>query len=123
MTRHDIPEAMDALWRRGVADGDYLKDTFIPLERMHGFISSLAGEDRAAAERTLADWALSDDDDRRFVAQAMIDDFKVRDAIPALEALSARLATRPGPLARGEREIVEKLIAELQATPAPQRDG
>jgi hypothetical protein len=111
----EIRDAMNELWVRADADADAAKNSFIPIDRARRMIASLQGEERTAAERTLAEWALSEDGGQRYDAQVLIRELKVRDAIPALIDLAHRLAQQPGPQARDERELVEQLIDELQA--------
>jgi len=51
------------------------------------------------ANQVLANWALSEDENLRFVALSLIEDFKISDATPAVQTLASR-HDRAAPLAR-----------------------
>jgi hypothetical protein len=115
MTDADVGDPMNDVWERALEEAAHSKDWFVPQERMYQFIVSLHGDDRSSAERTLGQWALSDQSRRRFIAQAMIREFHVRQALPALRQLSERLHAEQGPAPRDENEKVQRLIDKLEA--------
>lgn len=74
-----------------------LKDSHLALDRLHALYRKFDGEERALADQVLAEWVLSQDEKVRFDASALIDDFAIATAIPALEKLAERLATSAAP--------------------------
>ena len=68
------------------------------------------------ANRVLAEWALSDDENVRFDALALIDDFKIASAAPALQELARRLASDGTPGAPYELKKVRRIISNLAST-------
>jgi hypothetical protein len=80
------------------------------LFKMYG---SAPSEDRLVLDQFLAESVLSGDATVRFDAQAVIREFRIGVALPALRILAARLENMTGPIARDELETVEELVAEL----------
>ncbi|HET6410742.1 MAG TPA: hypothetical protein VFG53_01700 [Anaeromyxobacter sp.] len=74
-----------------------LKDSYLALDRLHGLYKRFDAEEQAMADQVLAEWALSEDEKVRFDALALIDDFKIAAAIPALQKLAERLALSGAP--------------------------
>ena len=89
------------------------KDSYIVLDRLHTLYEGLDVEERAMADAVLSEWVQSDDEDLRFDGLALIDDYKIVTAIPALRKLASRLALSTAPGATDEWEKVTGLIAEL----------
>jgi len=97
------------------ADGEAhrLKDPWIALERLRNLFGRFDETERTMADQVLTQWALSDDENLRFDAIAMIRDFRVMSAIPALRQLEIRLKSSAAPGARYELEKVSRLIEEF----------
>jgi hypothetical protein len=70
-------------------------------------------EEHAVADRVLGEWALSDDENVRFDALVLIDDFHVVTATSALETLASRLAVTIAPSAPYELETVNRILKDL----------
>ena len=70
------------------------------------------------ADQVLAEWALSDDEAVRFDALALIDEFKITNAAPALRKLKSRLASSSEPGAPYELQKVYRIIAGLCDRPS-----
>jgi cysteinyl-tRNA synthetase len=70
-----------------------LKDSYLALERLHTMYRKFDDEERKIANQVLAEWALSEDENMRFDALALIDDFKIEDAMSALRELAYRLTS------------------------------
>jgi len=64
---------------------------------------------------TFDEWLLSDDEERRYVAVALIREFRVATSVPALRELSRRLAHSSEPGAPFERKKVDELAGHLAA--------
>jgi hypothetical protein len=105
-------------YRRAVdEEASLLKDSYLTLDRMHALYRDFEPEDRAMADQVLAEWALSEDEKVRFEALALIDDFKIASALPALRELSRRLATSETPGAPYELKKIERITAGLVTPP------
>ena len=92
-----------------------LKDSYLALDRLHALYQKFDAEERAMANQVLAEWALSEDEKVRFDALALIDDFKIATAIPALEKLAERLATSGTPGAPYELQKLRRIMGSLAA--------
>jgi hypothetical protein len=90
-----------------------LKDSYLVLERLQSLYRSLGTEHQALADQVIAEWALSDDDGTRFDAIAMIREFRILTAIPALETLVQRLESSTLPGAPYEAEKAMHVIIAL----------
>ncbi len=91
----------------------------------------LSPEDRLDVDRLLAEWAALtewaavgkeskpediDDQDRWFSAMALIDEFRIRSAIPAVRRSVEQFGRMPGPLARDWREhVVQRVLPRLES--------
>jgi hypothetical protein len=79
----------------------------------------LDSAERALADEVLSDWVLHDTPRQR-PALALIVDFRIRSARPALRQLLARLGRTAGPVARDLGEEVQRVIATLKGEDAIQ---
>jgi hypothetical protein len=66
-------------------------------------------EERRMADQVLTEWVLSEDENVRFDALALIDDFKIARAVPALKALAGRLASSRAPGAPHELQKLDRI--------------
>jgi cysteinyl-tRNA synthetase len=89
------------------------KDSYLALDRLQDLYRKLEPEERVLADQVLAEWVLSDDEKVRFDAMALVDDFKVASAVPALRELASRLVSSSAPGAPYERKKVERIIKGL----------
>jgi hypothetical protein len=103
-----------ATYRQAVEkEGEAFRDSYHSLDRLCALYHKFDPEERAMADQVIAEWALSDDENTRFDAQALIDEFKIRSALPALEKLVMRLAASKAVGAANELELVNRFIADL----------
>ena len=82
-------------------------------KRLHALYQRFDIEERTMANQVLAEWILSDDEDLRFDALSLINDFKIVSAIPALRELATRLESTNTPGAPFERMKVQRIIRNL----------
>jgi hypothetical protein len=68
-----------------------LKDPYIALDNLRMLYEKLDSEERQMADQVLSEWVLSEDEGMRFDALALIDDFQIGTAVPALRELMERL--------------------------------
>jgi len=66
------------------------------------------------ADLVLAEWALSEDDGLRFDALALIHDFSVRTATPALLELAKRLPSSLAPSPPYDLKKIERILFKLE---------
>jgi hypothetical protein len=90
------------------------KDSNLAVGYFKNFFRTIDESERPSADAILAEWALSPDDDaRRFVALAIIDEFKVVSALPSLRALAERFELADGPAAPYDWAKVNRIIGRL----------
>ena len=65
------------------------------------------------ADQMLAEWALSEDENIRFDALALIDEFKIVSVTPALQKLASRLASSKAPGAAHEMSKIKRIESGL----------
>ena len=98
-----------------------LKDSYLALERFHELYRGFDSHEREMAGQILSDWVLSADENVRFDALALVDDFKIVNAIPALTVLLSRLSSSTAPGAPYEMKKVARIKAALM--PAALENG
>jgi hypothetical protein len=91
------------------------RDSYIALDRLYALFRRFDEDERELADQVLAEWVLSDDAGKRFDAIALIREFGIEGAAPALEQLADRLAGSAVPGASDEREKAATLAKELVA--------
>jgi hypothetical protein len=113
MMLEDVRERLDAFWASANREANEFKDSMRALERLSGFYRSLDDRERDLANRVFAEWALNDDEAKRFDAVALIRQFQIASAEPELRELVARLDRSDDPGAPFESEKVEALLRDL----------
>lgn len=73
----------------------------------------LDDEQRVTVDGILAEWIVSDDESERFDALALVDEYRVRSALPALRVLAGRLENNASPGAPYEWAKVNRVIGRL----------
>ena len=89
------------------------KDSYIALDRLYDLYRKFDTEERKMADQVLEEWALSEDENVRFDALALIREFKIVQARPKLQELAVRLASSNAPLAPYELNKVNRLLGDL----------
>lgn len=115
MTLAKFRREMDQYWESVDREALEMKDSYLALDRLHSLYRRLDEDERALADEILCEWVLSDTEAKRFDAMAVIREFRVSRAVPALEQLSRRLRGRGEPGAPFEQEKIEGLLSELTA--------
>lgn len=118
MIVEDFRAAADRLWETVNEEADRLKDSYVALDRLYAWYRQLDTLERPVADEVVAGWVMSDTEAKRFDAVALIREFEVVRAVPALRELARRLGKSGDPGAPFEREKVESLAAEL-GSPGP----
>lgn len=110
LSRRDFED----LWERLDAEAQAAKFSHEAVLRLADYYRHLDDDDRRVVNETLASWVLEGDERRRFDALALIDEFRIRSALPALEADLARLTGAVGPSVPTDRAKLERIIADLR---------
>jgi hypothetical protein len=95
------------------------KDSYLALERLHRLYTKFDASEREMADQVLAEWVLSDDENTRFDAMALIHDFRIEGTVPALRELAGRLSSSKAPGAPYEIMKIERLLSELSSGGRP----
>jgi hypothetical protein len=112
MTLDEFRSEMEAYWQSVHKEANKFKDPHIAQKRMYALYRKFDAEERALADQVLAEWVLLEDS-MQFVTLALIEDFRITKAIPALQKLAKRLTSSRAPGARFELEKVSQIIADL----------
>lgn len=118
MTLEEFTQEMDRFWEQANREALELKDSYRALDRLHSLYEGFDDDERALADQVLSKWALSDHEGKRFDAMALICDFRISQALPALEQLVDRLEKSREPGAPFERDKAKRIISELSGDAA-----
>jgi hypothetical protein len=113
MTYEEFKSEMDLYRQNADRDASSRKDSQLVLDRLYSLYGRFEITEREMANRVLADWALSTDEGLRFDALALIDEFEVWQAVPALRELAVRLEGSEAPSAPYELEKVQRILGNL----------
>jgi hypothetical protein len=103
-----------ASYRRDLNDESAaFKDPWIALDGLRSLYAGLEPRERRMADQVLDEWVLSEDENVRFDALALIHDLKIATAMPSLRALATRLTSSTVPSAPYELKKVNRLIEEF----------
>jgi hypothetical protein len=116
MTLEEFRILMEIYRQAAERDARSLKDSYLALDRLHNLYEKFSSEERAMANEVLHEWALSDDEGLRFDALALIDDFKISSAVPALKVLADRLVSSSAVGASFELHKVDRILKDLGYT-------
>jgi hypothetical protein len=113
MKLNEFRKEMEAYRNSVEEEAKSLKDPYLALERLYGLYRKFDPQERAMADQVLAEWVLSEDGHVRFDALALVDDFKIASAMPALRALAERLASSRAPGAPYELQKVDRILRDV----------
>lgn len=117
MTYEEFKSEMEAFRTDAIKEGLDCKDSYLVLERLHSLYEKFDVSEQLMANHVIVDWALSEKEDLRFDALALISEFKIRQTVPALRELAERLRGTHTPGAPFELKKVHRIIGELTVTP------
>ena len=104
---------MESYRRASDEEAASLKDSYVALDRLHSLYRKFDADERTMADQVLAEWALSEDENLRFDALALIEDFKIAGVVPTLQLLAIRLTSSSAPGAPYELKKVHRIIRNL----------
>lgn len=113
MSDSEFREQLNQAWLdtdRAAQDRKDSHSAVLVLEDLYG---ALSDEERRVADQVIIEWALSDDNRKRFDALALINRFHISSALPALRVLSAQFEEAVGPSAPYDWAKVNRLIGRL----------
>ena len=113
MTLEEFRREMESYARDAEKEAETRRDPYMALDRLRSLYESVEAEERGLADQVLAEWALSEDETVRYDALALITDFKIQTAVPALRTLAQRLASSSKPGAPYEIKKVEWILCTL----------
>lgn len=113
MTFDEFRDSMNTFWETANRRANELRDPIDALERTAAMYSGLEVEDRDYADRVFAEWLLLGDEAKRYVAVALIREFRIVMTASALRELMGKLAHSRDPGAPFEREKVQDVLSEL----------
>ena len=117
MNLEDFRYKMESYRRDADVEAKSFKDPWIALDRLRNLYASFDEDELRMADQTIRAWLLSDDENLRFDAIALIRDFNIATALPDLHTLATRLALSTTAGAPSELRKVNRLIEELKERP------
>lgn len=114
MTFDEFRFEMESYRQSAVNDAKLFKNSQIVFEKLRALYGKFDESERLMANDVLTRWALSENEDMRFDALSLIDEFAVRSSIPALNELIVRLANSDLPSAPFELKKVSRIISKLE---------
>jgi hypothetical protein len=112
LSRRDFEE----LWERVDADAQAAKFSQGALLRLMAFYRGLDADDQHTVNEALAVWVTQGDERRKFDALALVEEFKIRSATPALHQQLDRLTRSADPSAPYDRAWIERIMTDSEAT-------
>lgn len=103
------------LWQRINAEAQAMKFSQKAFDDLVSLYRQLDSADRGVVDVVLTDWVNDPDPMRRYDALGLIDEFKIRSALPKLLQAREELRAASGPSAPWDREKVDRTIATLEA--------
>lgn len=120
MTQAEVRRQLESLRASSENEGRLQKDAQLPLERLRVAFAAIPDDERLNADAVIVEWLASDDENLRFDAIALIDEFRIVAAVPGLDRLRRRLSTSHSPGAPFEVQKIERVLRELASMP-PER--
>jgi hypothetical protein len=102
--------------------GDEMRDPYWALRRLEDVYRNSEGSEREALNEAICRWLDSDEQGKWYDAVWLIDEFKITEAVPALERLLRRLEKRSGPAAADDEEWIQGALERLKRSQRPGTD-
>lgn len=114
VTDEAIRSEWTALSERLDAEARAMKEAQAAVIELSQRYALLDGEARPVVDELLSEWALSDDENQRFKALALVSDHRIVSALPALRELLVKLQDSPTPGAPYEQAKIRRIMARLE---------
>lgn len=115
MTLERVRQQLESLRSSAEYEGHLQKEAEPPLHRMRAAYAVMAADERPSADAVIVEWLASDDENLRFDAIALIDEFRIVAAGAGLRRLRTRLLSSVSPGAPFEVEKVDRVLRGLTA--------
>lgn len=119
----EMRDRLEVARRAAETEGQASREGMLPLERLRDAYSRFTPLEQVLGEQVLAEWLDSGDENRRFDALALIDEFRIAAAVPALGRLADRLKESRAPGAPFEREKIGRVLDRLEGVEARDTPG
>lgn len=114
MTLDRVRQRLESLRSSAGHEGHLQRDAELPLERLRAAYAATPADDRPSADAVIVEWLASDDENLRFDAIALIDEFRI-DSAASLHCLRTRLLSSNSPGAPFEVEKIDRVLRGLTA--------
>lgn len=115
MTQAEVRRQLESVRSSSEIEGRLQRDAQLPLERLRIAFGAIPDDDRPEADSVVVEWLESNDENHRYDAIALIDEFRIVAALPALNRLRRRLLTSRSPGAPFEVEKIDRVLRGLTA--------
>ena len=115
MTLDRVRQQLESLRSSAGHEGHLQRDAELPLERLRAAYAATPADDRPSADAVIVDWLASDDENRRFDAIELTDEFRIASAAAGLRRLRTRLLSSNAPGAPFEVEKIDRVLRGLTA--------
>ena len=113
MNPDEFRREMTAYWEDVNKEAESLRDPYHAVDRLYALYRRFDAEERGLADQVIAEWALSDDENKSHDARLLIHEFKIIAALPALETIAKRLASSSDVGAPYELKRINRLMGHL----------
>ena len=113
MTLREFRSALEEYRRAADVESERRKDSYLTLDRLVELYQSMDDDGRRMAEDVFCEWLLSDDDNLRFDAEALICELRIVRARSVLQQLSQKLVTSRAISAPFELKKVRNILEAL----------
>lgn len=110
----EFRDRFEKYWSDLDRDAAARKDSHSAVFELFDFYTKLDKDERAMADRVIAEWVGSPDPRRRFDALALADQFRIAATVPNLQALEAELQERTDPEAPYELAKVRRILSRIR---------
>lgn len=117
MTSKQMRERLEQAWAGIDEMAEASKDSHSAVFALQNLYRDFSPQERRAADQVIMEWILSDDDDKKvFDGLALIDEFRISSAVPALRQLADRFSLSDSVSAPYSWAKVNRIIGRLTAS-------
>lgn len=120
MSVNDVRSRLEEAWRSIDREAEAWKDSHSAVFALESFYRGLAEAELSAADDVLIEWTQSDDVKKRFDALALIDEFSIVAALPALRRLAEEFEDSAEPSSPYDLAKVNRIIGRLTGESLPE---
>lgn len=113
MTPEEFRNELEAYRSDAEVEAQQARDSFLAYQRLRDLFTRFDPSERELATPVVSDWLSDDDEAKRWDAVALVDDFAIAPALPALRSLAERLESSDDPGAPYEWAKVNRVIGSL----------